>query len=281
MGYTLRAETLWKRPQPFIVAGTMDIRDGEAFDAPVQVDFSLTIGGGRLDASVQVPAGRVTLTQLLPVLQGLTSNIVEGVAGIVHAEGHTISCRAGCGACCRQMVPVSLFEAEGLLEWIATLPEAQQEALRQRFDDALRRLREKGLLERMGAEMWVANRAEREAFGLEYLKARVPCPFLVEESCSIHQVRPLVCREYLVTSPAEFCEIPAPERVKRVEMPVRGSMSLFRMAAKMESHGRGWVPLVFLFALQQSGPGPGASVMGTGPELLRRFVEGLSPEPSA
>jgi Fe-S-cluster containining protein len=257
----------------------MKSRDEELPRESVQVEFSLAVGGGRLDASVEVPAGRVTLTQLLPVLQGLTSNLVDGVAEIVHSEGHTISCRAGCGACCRQMVPISLFEAEGLLEWIGTLPQEQQAALRTRFDDALRVLRERGLLERMGAAMWVANKQEREAFGLEYLKARVACPFLVEESCSIHPIRPLVCREYLVTSPAEYCAVPDPEKVERVEMPVRPSMSLFRMAAMMESHGRGWIPLVFLFALQQRGPGPGSAVMGTGPELLRRFVELMSPDP--
>jgi Fe-S-cluster containining protein len=36
----------------------------------------------------------------------------------------------------------------------------------------------------------------------------MPCPFLEDESCSIHPDRPLVCREYLVTSPAELCAGP-------------------------------------------------------------------------
>ena len=41
--------------------------------------------------------------------------------------------------------------------------------------------------------------------GLEYFKPQIPCPFLEDESCSIYAERPFVCREYLVTSPAENC----------------------------------------------------------------------------
>ena len=45
------------------------------------------------------------------------------------------------------------------------------------------------------------------------------CPFLEEESCSIHPDRPLVCREYLVTSPAELCAGPTQEGVTPVAVP--------------------------------------------------------------
>ena len=31
------------------------------------------------------------------------------------------------------------------------------------------------------------------------------CPFLVEDACSIHSERPLVCREHLAISPREYC----------------------------------------------------------------------------
>jgi hypothetical protein len=98
---------------------------------------------------VVVPVGSVTLTQLLPAIQGLTSNIVGSVIQIVQSEGRQISCKAGCGACCRQMVPLSIFEAEALAEWIVTLPEEHQNQLRQRFHAALQALKEKGILDRM------------------------------------------------------------------------------------------------------------------------------------
>ena len=47
----------------------------------------------------------------------------------------------------------------------------------------------------------------------------VPCPFLEDESCSIHPERPLVCREYLVTSPAALCAGPTQEGVTPVAVP--------------------------------------------------------------
>jgi hypothetical protein len=115
----------------------------------VQVDFTLAVGEGRLDASVVVPAGTVTLTQILPAIQGLTSNIIDSMVQIVQSEGRQISCKAGCGACCRQMVPLSIFEAEALAEWIATLPEEHQDQLRQRLHAALLALKKRGILDRM------------------------------------------------------------------------------------------------------------------------------------
>jgi Fe-S-cluster containining protein len=43
------------------------------------------------------------------------------------------------------------------------------------------------------------------ALGLDYFRLGIACPFLEDESCSIHPYRPSACREYLVTSPAENC----------------------------------------------------------------------------
>jgi hypothetical protein len=40
---------------------------------------------------------------------------------------------------------------------------------------------------------------------LEYFRLGITCPFLEDGSCSIYEHRPLVCREYLVTSPAAHC----------------------------------------------------------------------------
>ncbi len=75
-------------------------------------EFSLAFGATSLTAGVRVPAGRTTLTELLPIIRNLENAIVDKMGEEANAAGKTISCRAGCGACCRQMVPLSLFEAE-------------------------------------------------------------------------------------------------------------------------------------------------------------------------
>src|SRR5579862_9904161 len=53
-------------------------------DAPespssVQVSFSLRIGEGTLNASIAVPAGKTTLTELLPILQDFDSGLIDRV----------------------------------------------------------------------------------------------------------------------------------------------------------------------------------------------------------
>src|ERR1700744_5296906 len=115
----------------------------------VEVAFSLRVGEGSLQASLEVPAGQTTLTQLLPVLQNFDSGIVNHIALQANAVGHPVSCRAGCGACCRQMVPLSIFEAEALYKWFQTLPEEKQAELERRFHDGLLALRNAGVLEQL------------------------------------------------------------------------------------------------------------------------------------
>jgi Fe-S-cluster containining protein len=234
----------------------------------VQVNFTLAVGERKLNASVEVPAGTVTVTELLPILQALTSQVAGGVAEQAAAAGHPVSCRVGCGACCRQLVPLSIFEAEGLAGWIRGLPEAQQRALEGRFHAALLGLRDAGILDRLSPELWEEGSEEAKRVVIDYLKARVACPFLVEESCSIHPIRPLVCREYMVTSPSEFCVEPVANQVSGVRMPVKLSKALYRLGAKLENEGTGWIPLVFLFHWMRSGAEPGRRLSGPGPQVL-------------
>jgi hypothetical protein len=39
-----------------------------------------------------------------------------------------------------------------------------------------------------------------------YFEARIPCPFLEDERCSVYADRPLVCREHAVTTPPALCD---------------------------------------------------------------------------
>lgn len=239
----------------------------------VQVDFSLAVGGGKLNASAVVPTGETTLKQLLPVLQELSSSIVDATVQTVRSEGHEISCRAGCGACCRQLVPLSLFEAGVLAEWVRSLPQEQQAVLETRFNTALQALRNGGVLERLAPRQAPApGSPEQHQLAVDYFRQGVPCPFLQNESCSIHPIRPLICREYLVTTPAEFCAAPTAETVRPVPMPVKLSNALFHMGAELTDEGQGWMPLVFLLAWAKLGRDVGTAYHASGPELLRMVV---------
>jgi Fe-S-cluster containining protein len=223
-----------------------------------------------------VPAGQCNLTQILPVIQALDDSFIAGVTAQASTAGMHVSCKAGCGACCRQIVPISIFEAEALTNWIRSLPEQRQQELTERFHHALLKLAAGGLIERMVTEDWLAETEAARQLALDYLYQRVPCPFLEDESCSIHSIRPLICREYLVSSPPEHCSDPATLQVAPIRMPLSFSRILNAVGAIVERDSRGWIPLVFLFAWMKSGAHPGDAIRGTGPQVLYEFLKCMS-----
>ena len=156
------------------------------------------MGDLRIAHPITVPNAAVPAAEVVPALQGLVNAVVEAAE-----MGKAISCRKGCGACCRQLVPVSRTEGERLLQVVEAMPAERRETLRARFAAAEAAIEAAGLKERQG-------RSDRE-LSTAYFAMGVPCPFLEDESCSIHPERPLVCREYLVTSPAELCAGPTQE----------------------------------------------------------------------
>jgi Fe-S-cluster containining protein len=202
--------------------------------------IQLRIDGESVTFEVTVPVEPTPLGDLLPVFQGLTNAVVDRAVAKVEASGQTISCRAGCGACCRQLVPVTESEARILARLVDALPEPRRTTVRDRFADAVRRLGEAGLLDRLTRAFEAGGETIRDV-GLAYFAVGVACPFLEAESCSIHPDRPLACREYLVTSPAVNCSTPSPESIEMV--PLAGRPSAAVMRVDQAATADGWVPL--------------------------------------
>ena len=244
----------------------------DSVSTTVKATFSLPVAGTFLRASAQLPTGHTTLTQLLPIIQNLENAIIGRVAEEAEAAGSPISCRAGCGACCRQMVPVSLFEAEALTEWMRSLPQERQAELTARFHHALSMLRDAGVIDKILNEEWVQAEDQTTQLAIDYFHAYVACPFLENENCSIHPMRPLACREYLVVSPPELCQDPSIHDVTGVQLPLKLSRVLHSFGQQLARDVRGWIPLVFLLAWGKNDAKPGDYVAGTGEEVLRKFL---------
>ncbi len=242
----------------------------------VDVEFTLQLETGTMRTVVPVPSGQVTITDLLPILQTFTSGVAGRMANVAAERGQPVSCGPKCGACCRQLVPISNFEAEGLAAWVRSLPAEQQAVLAARFHRALLSLQEKGVLARLNPQMFVLASDAFKELATGYFTAGVPCPFLVDESCSIHPIRPLICREYMVTSPPEFCAEPGHMRALGLVLPVRPSRALIQLGKRVEEDAEGWLPLIFLFHWMAAGIDAGKSVAGPGPEVLREFVGALA-----
>jgi Fe-S-cluster containining protein len=216
----------------------------------------LKVGDLAIAHQITVPNGPVAATAVLPALQGLV-NAVVGAA----ERDKVISCRKGCGACCRQLVPISRTEGEALLALVEAMPKERRKAVRARFAAAEAAITTAGLAER-GA------RSDRE-ISVAYFATGVPCPFLEDESCSIHPDRPLVCREYLVTSPAELCAGPQQKGVTPVAVP-----KLSLAAQRLQDESESWFPLALVMGWSRKPRTPAKRRPGT--EWVQRFLRALT-----
>ena len=247
------------------------IRLAAAADGPMaQGKVRLPLGEDRLEVEVVEPSGPTSLEALLPVFQGLANAMTDIGVRRAEAAGERVSCRAGCGACCRQAVPISEPEARALARLVEALPEPRRGELRARFEAALTELAAAGLLERLEA-LDLGDADDVTAFGTAYLRARVPCPFLEAESCSIHPERPLACREYLVTSDPAQCAFPARDRVKGVELPGQASRALQHIGRAATPTGR----MLLVQALDWARDAPEPPPDRPGPELVQAVFADL------
>ena|SRR5215471_18374170 len=115
--------------------------------------------------------------------------------------------------------------------------------IRRRFDAGRERLAQAGLLEKLQVPERI-SKDDARSLGLEYFYLGIACPFLESESCSIHADRPIACREYLVTSPAENCPKPTAESVRCVTLPGRVSGVVRSLDTGKSRHSAFWVPLL-------------------------------------
>ncbi len=243
-----------------------------------EVRFNLRFGGHTLSACLQIPAEPIRPVDLLPVLHELDDALIGAAAEQLESQGKPVSCRAGCAACCRQIIPISETEARHLAGLIAAMPEDQQGRVKVRFAQVLQSLAASGLLERLRAEP-PSDPAERNRLGLDYLRLWLDCPFLEDEKCIIHSHRPASCREHMVTSPAENCWSPRAGNINLVELPAKVSRVLYRFSDGRGEQSARWIPLPLLLEWVAAHSGDSEPSI-PGPELLANFMNKLVNKPA-
>lgn len=240
--------------------------------AYVTGSVELSLAGRRLSLEMKVPAGRTRPSALLPLYRQAADGVVATAIGAAADSGERISCAKGCGACCRQLVPISAIEARRLRTVIQQLPAARRKVVRERFAAARSQLEQAGLLGAL-TEPQETSDEQIHALGLAYFAQAIPCPFLEDESCSIHPERPIACREYLVTSPAEHCAQPSPDSISLVKMPATVARAV-RQLEPAQAGRAAWVPLILAPAWADANPD--RSVPRQGTELAAEFFGHLT-----
>jgi len=186
----------------------------------------------RIAGIVRAPHGSIRLNRLGRIGIAIADTFSQAVVNHCESRRTPISCTKGCGACCRDAVPLSPPEAWMIRDLVQSLPSAERERVQGRFLDARESLRKHGL--------------EQEpllSLGGGYFRVGIACPFLHQECCSIHPDRPAVCREHLVHSPPHLCLDPE-NAIEFAPIPVRISECLAWVAGTALGTAPTFIPVV-------------------------------------
>ncbi len=249
--------------------------DAKAETRRLAIDLGLPEGSVHIE--MDVPTGDVPMEGLLPSLRTTADAFVAFGAALSARDGKPVSCTKGCGACCRQVVPIAPAEARRIATLVEEMPEPRRSVVEARFAEAWKRIEEAGLMPALEGQGPRAAGGAVEV-GLAVFRLGIPCPFLEDESCSIYEDRPIACREYLVTSDPAHCADPTPETIAPVPLPTRVWAAVAREEQGIpDGDPVPLVPLVLAPRWAAANPERGAS--RPGPELLRsvygRFANDL------
>jgi Fe-S-cluster containining protein len=112
--------------------------------------------------------------------------IFDDMLAFIKGSLPTFACQEGCHHCCNLSPAVSTVEWQVILAHLPTLPKAVRDIIILQAD-TLRTM------------TWIFDKARQQTLtGTDErpIAAFAPCPFLVDQSCSIYAVRPLKCRGY-------------------------------------------------------------------------------------
>jgi hypothetical protein len=113
--------------------------------------------------------------------------------------------------------------------------------------------------------------------GSRYFREGVPCPFLENESCSIYADRPMTCREYHVSTPAELCREIYSAPVRAVIPPVWMARPLARAVARVAGTPAARIPLITALETSEA-HGPALRRTYDGLEMFRALLAEIDRE---
>ena len=189
-------------------------------DIPVEEDqLAFRLAAADTDAPLQ---------DLIGPAQKLSNFIVADSIERLEKKGGSVSCKAGCGYCCRYLVPAVAPEAFVINDLIATIPAKEREVILQNTLAALEKIHAKQFTSAQPDDKSLQNLADW------YKELEINCPFLKDNSCSIYDDRPLVCRELSTISDASTCRKDTEQTPEPLELPVSIAEVLIRTCDKVD-----------------------------------------------
>ena len=237
----------------------------------------LPLIGEDVEVDVPLPRGEVNVIGVLPAASVVSRAVMtHSVAKL--PEGQNVSCKAGCDACCRHLVMVSVVEARAMRVAIERLPLTARKRVKAKFNEVLERLERAGFLgprsESVSRRAFFFKHTKTDPnerwfdFNRAYVALQVSCPFLEDARCIIYADRPFVCREFLVMSDPVHCNT-LDEHVVPVPRPLGTSESLNQLASEIEGETYKALPLALALEWLEHNPPP--DVLTPGEELLDQW----------
>ena len=190
--------------------------------------LSLTLDDPRVSLCLPTGEGQVTLTQLVAPARTICDQLVAAIRHQAGQHDRPISCRKGCSACCRYLVPLSVPEALLLPTEMAarTPPRTRLKLLA-----SARKLLDAGPPPNLHS---LDPTQAPQALSGWYTRANVTCPFLSNSCCRIYAQRPLACREHLAQSTRQACASHSLDRGSLVTPRLSVSTALADLTAELE-----------------------------------------------
>jgi Fe-S-cluster containining protein len=239
-----------------------------------QATLHLRVLGEVRKVIVDVPPTPAASGDILPAVRAISNATMHAAMEQSAAGGAPCSCRLGCNACCHQVVGLSAPEARRIAALVEAMPEPRRTAVRERFAQTIDIVRRERVLDLDPADntpvLLIKPHSENPYVDMAkgYYRLRRPCPFLEDGACSIYDERPLVCREYVVSSPAEHCTAFNLPAIEMIQPPVRMSDALTEVTAVLEKKPPVQIPLFAALAWAAMADNAAPPAEMSGPELL-------------
>jgi len=150
-----------------------------------------------------------------------------------------ITCEKGCCYCCFQHVWVTLGGGVAIVDYLYNNDKVMNQFLENykkwkiRAMDISRELDSASMLALKEDDMITFLKKSTGNLSSEYLNLQIPCPFLVDSTCSIYSIRPLCCASHYSTHPPEWCSPTNPNQPRLSEF-MPGGEDLYKLAELAE-----------------------------------------------
>jgi Fe-S-cluster containining protein len=125
-------------------------------------------------------------------------HVLENYINLLHEKTDTHpSCKNNCSGCCKYPIWATEVEYKYIMNWVATHLTNETTVL---INDNLKKWNEE-----IG-QLALSYKPGDKQKSNEYTRKNVKCPFLIDNSCSIYEARPVVCRTYFSYGNPKNCE---------------------------------------------------------------------------